>query len=67
PVDYAKCEGQIALDLAMRLSGGKTKIYDADQVRREMSLLTGLAMFANQVHHPPAAFVRQSDMVTIDL
>ena len=67
PVDFAKCEGQIALDLAMRLSGGKTTIYDADQVRSQMALVPGLAMFCDQVHHPPASLSRESDMVTIDL
>ena len=67
PIDFAKCEGQIALDLATRLSGGKTTIYHADQVRSEMALVSGLAMFADQVHHPPAALSRESDMVTIDL
>jgi predicted molibdopterin-dependent oxidoreductase YjgC len=67
PVDFAKCEGQIALDLAMRLSGGKTTIYDADQVRSQMALVPGLAMFCDQVHHPPVSLSRESDMVTIDL
>ncbi len=67
PVDFAKCEGQIALDLAVRLSGAAAATYDAARVRGEMSALRGLEMFADSVEHPPATQSRASDMVTVEL
>lgn len=67
PIDFVKSEGQIALDLATRLSGAPATIYDAAQTRREMAALAGLQLFANQVHHPPLASTRSSDMSLVQL
>jgi len=67
PVDYAKSESQIALDLATRLSGAPSTVFDAERVRHAMACVAGLKMFTDQIHHPPASLSRKSDMVMIDL
>ncbi len=67
PVDFVKCEGQIALDLATRLTGSPAAIYDAARTRLEMSAVRGLEIFADQVRHPPLAHARASDMVTVEI
>ncbi len=67
PIEFVKCEGQIALDLATRLSGAPATIYDAAQTRRTMATVAGLQMFANEVHHPPLGHARTSDMSLVQL
>ncbi|MSQ90999.1 MAG: 2Fe-2S iron-sulfur cluster binding domain-containing protein [Phycisphaerales bacterium] len=67
PIDFVKSESQIALDLATRLTGAPSAIFDAGAIRNEMAGVPGLALFADQVHHPAATHARTSDMVLIEL
>ncbi|MSR44017.1 MAG: 2Fe-2S iron-sulfur cluster binding domain-containing protein [Phycisphaerales bacterium] len=67
PVDFVKCEGQIALDLATRLAGAPSTIYNGAYTRDEMCRVSGLNMFRAQVHHPPREHARSSDMVLVEL
>lgn len=67
PADFAKSESQIALDFSTRLSGAPATVFDTDRVRAAMASITGLEMFADQIHHPPASLSRKSDMVMVDL
>lgn len=67
PVDFVKCEGQLALDLAQRLSGSASAVYDAAHTRLEMARVAGLELFAEKVQHPPVGKARTSDMTLTQL
>lgn len=67
PIEFVKSEAQIALDLATRLSGAPSTIYDAPRTRCAMGSIAGLQMFADGVHHPPLAHARTSDMSLVQL
>jgi NADH-quinone oxidoreductase subunit G len=67
PLDFAKSESQIALDLrAMRGDRGPAAFDDA-AVRAEMAALPGLAEIDAAVHHPAEAAAVESDMVLVEL
>jgi len=67
PIDFAKSEAQIALELATLSGQSADNVFDAARTRSQMAQVKGLEAFASQVSHPPAAVGRASDMVTVDL
>lgn len=69
PIDYCKCEAQIALDLA---SAGPDSIeqpmtYSASETRQAMAKAHGMSEFMNDVHHPPHEEQVESDMALVTL
>jgi len=67
PIDFAKSESQIALELSVLAGQSADDVFDAARTRTQMAQVKGLEAFASQVCHPPAAVGRASDMVTVDL
>jgi NADH-quinone oxidoreductase subunit G len=67
PLDYAKSEAQIALDLIAAQSDQRPEVYNAANTRREMAEVNGLAEFTSEVHLPAAAEPVESDMETVEL
>jgi NADH-quinone oxidoreductase subunit G len=62
PIEFARPEGQIALDLIARLGLGEPRRYDAHQTRIEMG-----DAFVADVHRPSAESRRVSDMQVVEL
>lgn len=62
PIEFAKAEGQIALDLLARLGLSDPKPYDAYKVRIEMG-----DAFVTDVYHPSAGSRKVSDMQVVEL
>jgi NADH-quinone oxidoreductase subunit G len=62
PIEFARPEGQIALDLITRLGLGEPKRYDAHEVRIEMG-----DAFVTDAHHPSAESRKVSDMQVVEL
>ncbi len=62
PIEFAKAEGQIALDLLARMGLGEPKPYDAQQVRIEMG-----DAFVTDVHHPSSESRKATDMQVVEL
>ncbi|MEZ6190553.1 MAG: molybdopterin-dependent oxidoreductase [Phycisphaerales bacterium] len=62
PIEFAKAEGQIALDLLARLGLGDPKPFDAHKTRIEMG-----DAFVTDVHHPSASARKVSDMQVVEL
>ncbi len=62
PIEFAKAEGQIALDLIARMGLGEPKTYDAHQTRIEMG-----DEFVTEVHHPSTQSRKVSDMQVVEL
>jgi NADH-quinone oxidoreductase subunit G len=67
PVEFAKSESQIALDLAAARAGRVAPGYDAASTRAEMAKLAGLECMANAVHAPEHTATVESDMVMVEL
>jgi NADH-quinone oxidoreductase subunit G len=67
PIDYCKCEAQIALDLIAARDDAPADTYDAAAVRRTMAEKHGLAGMVNDVHHPPAQHEVEPDMQLVEL
>jgi NADH-quinone oxidoreductase subunit G len=62
PIEFARAEGQIALDLIARLGLGEGKRFDADQTRIEMG-----DAFVTDVHHPSSESRKACDMQVVEL
>lgn len=62
PIEFAKAEGQIALDLLARMGLAEPKPYDARQVRIEMG-----DAFVTDVHQPSSETRKASDMQLVQL
>ena len=62
PIEFARAEGQIALDLLARMGLGDPKPYDAHQVRIEMG-----DAFVTDVHHPSRQSRKATDMQLVQL
>jgi NADH-quinone oxidoreductase subunit G len=67
PVDFAKSECQIALDLMAGRDGLRAAAFDAASVRAEMARVAGLERFATEHHATPAKAAAESDMVLVEL
>jgi NADH-quinone oxidoreductase subunit G len=67
PVEFAKSESQIALDLAAARAGRVAAGYCAASTRTEMAKLAGLECMANAVHAPEHTATVESDMVMVEL
>lgn len=67
PVDFAKSEPQIALDLIAERRGEQPQAYNAAEVRNTMASAHGLSEFVNSVHLPPEAERVESDMQLVEL
>jgi len=62
PIEFARAEGQIALDLTYTMAGTPREVYDPARTRLEMG-----DAFANDVHHPdlPAQAQAEAEFVTL--
>jgi len=75
PLDYAKSEAQVALDLlaarheveATTPDRLRAPVFDAASVRREIAERLGLREFVEGVKPPPAAPLVEADMQLVDL
>ena len=67
PVEFAKSESQIALDLAAARAGRVAVGYCAASTRAEMAKVAGLECMANAVHAPEHTATVESDMVMVEL
>ncbi len=67
PVDFAKAECQIALDLAADRAGVTAQAFDAAATRVAMAKAPGLERFATEHHATPAKRAVESDMVLVEL
>ena len=67
PVDFAKAECQIAVDLAADREGFRAEAFDGAAVRRRMAAVTGLERFATEHHPTPPKATVESDMVLVEL
>ncbi len=61
-IELAKCEGQIAIDLAAACGEGEAGAYDPPAVRAEMG-----GVFVDQVHHPAGQAAREADIEYVAL
>ena len=62
PIEFARAEGQIALDLLAKMGLSDPKPYDAHQVRIEMG-----DAFVTDVHHPTRESRQATDMELVQL
>ena len=67
PVEFARSESQIALDLAAARAGKSAAGYCAVATRAEMAKIAGLECMANAVHAPEQVETVESDMVMVEL
>ena len=67
PVDFAKSEAQIALDLVGDRTGRAPGVYDDAATRAEMARKAGLADMASAIFHPEAEAAVEPDMVFVEL
>jgi NADH-quinone oxidoreductase subunit G len=67
PIDYCKCEAQIALDLNAVRDDASADTFDAAAVRCAMADKHGLAEMVSDVHHPPAQQEVEPDMQLVEL
>jgi len=67
PVDFAKSESQLALDLLAEREGRAAVAFDDAAVRAEMARRPGLADLAGAVFHPVEHAPVESDMVFVEL
>ncbi|RLS64742.1 MAG: ferredoxin [Planctomycetota bacterium] len=67
PVEFARNESQIALDLAAARAGKHAARACANSSRIEMAKMAGLECMANALHAPAHSETVESDMVTVEL
>jgi NADH-quinone oxidoreductase subunit G len=67
PVDYCKCESQIAMELIAARDGEMAQVFDAAAVRAIMSERHGLAEMTLDVHHPAQVHQVEPDMQFVEL
>jgi anaerobic selenocysteine-containing dehydrogenase len=67
PVEYAKSESQIALDLAAARAGKPAARFDAAATRAEMAKVGGLESMTSAHHAPEASATVESDMVLVEI
>jgi NADH-quinone oxidoreductase subunit G len=67
PVEFAKSECQIALDLKAARAGANAATYNAQSVRSEMARHAGLERFATELHVPASHAKVAGDMVLVEI
>ncbi|MEY3143412.1 MAG: putative NADH-quinone oxidoreductase subunit [Planctomycetota bacterium] len=67
PVEFAKSEAQIALDLAGAHAGKPAAHYDAAATRAEMAKIAGLESMTSAHHAPESSATVESDMVLVEI
>jgi anaerobic selenocysteine-containing dehydrogenase len=67
PVEFAKSEAQIAIELAAARTGTATARYDAAATRAEMAKVAGLESLTSAHHAPEASAAVESDMVLVEI
>jgi NADH-quinone oxidoreductase subunit G len=67
PIDYAKSEAQIALDLTAMGTGTAPAVYNAALTRQRMAAERGLAAFVGDVHLPAARGRALPDVALVEL
>ncbi|MDI9404680.1 MAG: molybdopterin-dependent oxidoreductase [Limnohabitans sp.] len=67
PVEFAKSESQIALDLGAARGGRVARGYCAVTTRAEMAKVAGLECMASAMHAPEKVETVESDMVMVEL
>jgi NADH-quinone oxidoreductase subunit G len=67
PIDFAKSEAQIALDLAAMGAGAAPAVYNAALTRQRMAAERGLAAFVRDVHLPAARGRALPDVALVEL
>ncbi len=67
PIDYCKSESQMAIDLLAAREGRASVKFDPEQTRAEISTLSGLSGFRNEIVRPESKVSIESDMVVVDL
>ena len=67
PIDYCKSESQMAIDLLAAWEGRASVKFDPEQTRAEISTLSGLSGFRNEIVRPESKVSIESDMVVVDL
>jgi len=67
PVEFAKSESQIALDLAAARAGKPAARFDAGATRAEMAKVAGLESMTSAHHAPEASATVESDMVLVEI
>ena len=67
PIDYCKGESQMGIDLLAAREGRASVKFDPEQTRAEISTLSGLSGFRNEIVRPEAKVSIESDMVVVDL
>jgi NADH-quinone oxidoreductase subunit G len=67
PVEFAKSEAQIALDLAAARAGKPAAGYSAAAARAEMAKVAGLESMTSAHHAPEASATVESDMVFVEI
>jgi NADH-quinone oxidoreductase subunit G len=67
PVEFAKSEAQIALELAGARAGKPAANYDAAATRVEMAKVAGLESMTNAHHAPESSASAESDMVLVEI
>ena len=69
PIDLARPEGQIALDILAHASGlGRPELYNAANTRREMAAeYATLSVFETEVSYPSVEVRQEADMQVVEL
>jgi len=67
PVEHARSEAQIAVDLMAYRAGKPSAGYRAAATRAEMARVAGLECMATAVHAPEKAETVESDMVMVEI
>jgi predicted molibdopterin-dependent oxidoreductase YjgC len=60
-IEFARSEGQIALDLAALFGHSRAQRFNAAQVREQMG-----GIFVDQVHHPALDAAHEPDMAYVE-
>jgi anaerobic selenocysteine-containing dehydrogenase len=67
PLEFAKSEAQIALDLAAARAGKPAAGYSAAATRAEMAKVAGLESMTGAHHAPEASATVESDMLFVEI
>ncbi|MDA0803295.1 MAG: 2Fe-2S iron-sulfur cluster-binding protein [Planctomycetota bacterium] len=67
PIDFARSEGQVAIDLDAIHRHAKTHTFDVEAIRTEMATTKGLEWCDGGIHRPSAPSTIESDMVLVEL
>jgi len=67
PIEFARSEAQIGMDLAALRASVPAQKFNADGVRKELAKYAGLDAFSTALHQPPPRAAVDSDMVLVEL